>query len=44
LPGVRIWAVVDDTLAHKRGAKVAFGGIFLDGNRSRIVRSGLARG
>lgn len=30
LPGVRIWAVVDDTLAHKRGAKVAFGGIFLD--------------
>jgi len=30
LPGVRIWTVVDDTLAHKRGAKVAFGGIFLD--------------
>ena len=30
VPGVRIWAVVDDTLAHKRGAKVAFGGIFLD--------------
>ena len=30
LPGVRVWAVVDDTLAHKRGAKVAFGGIFLD--------------
>jgi hypothetical protein len=30
LPGVRIWAVIDDTLAHKRGAKVAFGGIFLD--------------
>jgi hypothetical protein len=29
-PGVRMWAVVDDTLAHKRGAKVAFGGIFLD--------------
>src|SRR5213080_2214640 len=26
LPGVRIWAVIDDTLAHKRGAKVAFGG------------------
>jgi hypothetical protein len=22
--------VLDDTLAHKRGAKVAFGGIFLD--------------
>src|ERR1041384_6414850 len=30
LPGVRLWVVVDDTLAHKRGAKVAFGGIFLD--------------
>src|ERR1700733_13598397 len=30
VPGVRLWAVVDDTLAHKRGAKVAFGGIFLD--------------
>ena len=30
MPGVRLWVVVDDTLAHKRGAKVAFGGIFLD--------------
>lgn len=29
-PGVRLWLVLDDTLAHKRGAKVAFGGIFLD--------------
>jgi hypothetical protein len=29
-PGVRLWVVIDDTLAHKRGAKVAFGGIFLD--------------
>src|ERR1700691_193519 len=28
--GVRLWVVLDDTLAHKRGAKVAFGGIFLD--------------
>jgi DDE superfamily endonuclease len=28
--GARLWVVVDDTLAHKRGAKVAFGGIFLD--------------
>jgi len=28
--GMRIWVVVDDTLCHKRGAKVAFGGIFLD--------------
>jgi hypothetical protein len=30
VPGVRLWVVIDDTLAHKRGAKVAFGGIFLD--------------
>jgi hypothetical protein len=25
-----VWIVVDDTLCHKRGKKVAFGGIFLD--------------
>jgi hypothetical protein len=30
VPGTRVWVVVDDTLCHKRGAKVAFGGIFLD--------------
>lgn len=30
VPGVRVWVVVDDTLCHKRGAKVAFGGLFLD--------------
>jgi len=30
VPGMRIWLVVDDTLCHKRGAKVAFGGILLD--------------
>jgi hypothetical protein len=30
VPGARVWLVVDDTLCHKRGAKVAFGGIFLD--------------
>jgi hypothetical protein len=30
IPGTSIWLVVDDTLCHKRGAKVAFGGIFLD--------------
>ena len=29
VPGTRVWLVVDDTLCHKRGAKVAFGGIFL---------------
>jgi DDE superfamily endonuclease len=28
--GSRVWLVIDDTLCHKRGAKVAFGGIFLD--------------
>jgi DDE superfamily endonuclease len=30
VPGTKLWLVVDDTLCHKRGAKVAFGGIFLD--------------
>jgi hypothetical protein len=30
IPGSSLWLVVDDTLCHKRGAKVAFGGIFLD--------------
>jgi hypothetical protein len=30
VPGSRVFLVVDDTLCHKRGAKVAFGGIFLD--------------
>lgn len=30
VPGTRAWVVIDDTLCHKRGAKVAFGGIFLD--------------
>ena len=30
MPGSSVWLVVDDTLCHKRGAKVAFGGIFLD--------------
>lgn len=30
IPTGAIWLVVDDTLAHKRGAKVAFGGFFLD--------------
>lgn len=29
-PTGRLWLVVDDTLCHKRGARVAFGGIFLD--------------
>jgi hypothetical protein len=30
VPGSRVFLVIDDTLCHKRGAKVAFGGIFLD--------------
>jgi len=30
VPGGVVWVAVDDTLCHKRGAKVAFGGIFLD--------------
>src|SRR5947209_4384622 len=30
IPGSALWLVVEDTLCHKRGAKVAFGGIFLD--------------
>ena len=30
IPGTRVWIVVDDTLCHKRGGKVAFGGVFLD--------------
>src|SRR5437588_10954929 len=37
--------VVDDTLCHKRGAKVAFGGIFLDpvlsSRRHKVFRYGL---
>ena len=30
VPGKSVTIVVDDTLCHKRGAKVSFGGIFLD--------------
>jgi hypothetical protein len=44
VPGMRIWVVVDDTLCHKRGAKVAFGGIFLDAvlstRRHKVFRFG----
>lgn len=44
VPGMRIWLVVDDTLCHKRGAKVAFGGIFLDAvlstRRHKVFRFG----
>jgi hypothetical protein len=44
VPGTRVWLVLDDTLCHKRGAKVAFGGIFLDAvlssRRHKIFRYG----
>ncbi len=44
VPGTRVWVVVDDTLCHKRGAKVAFGGIFLDAvlssKRHKVFRFG----
>src|SRR5260370_6784782 len=44
VPGSRVWLVIDDTLCHKRGAKVAFGGIFLDAvlssKRHKIFRFG----
>jgi DDE superfamily endonuclease len=45
VPGGVVWIVVDDTLCHKRGAKVAFGGIFLDAvlstKRHKTLRFGL---
>ena len=44
LPGSCLWLVVDDTLCHKRGARVAFGGIFLDAvlssKRHKVFRFG----
>src|SRR5262245_47325345 len=44
VPGSRVWVVLDDTLCHKRGAKVAFGGIFLDAvlssRRHKVFRFG----
>ena len=44
VPGTTVWLVLDDTLCHKRGAKVAFGGIFLDAvlssKRHKIFRFG----
>src|SRR5258708_7389747 len=45
VPGGVAGVVVDDTLCHKRGAKVAFGGIFLDAvlssKKHKIFRFGL---
>lgn len=44
IPGTEVWLVVDDTLCHKRGAHVAFGGMFLDAvlssSRHKIFRFG----
>src|SRR5277367_3753241 len=44
VPGTKVWLVVDDTLCHKRGAKVAFGGIFLDAvlstKKHKVLRFG----
>jgi hypothetical protein len=43
-PGSRVFLVIDDTLCHKRGASVAFGGIFLDAvlssRRHKVFRFG----
>ncbi len=45
VPGTRIWLVVDDTLCHKRGVKVACAGIYLDpvlsSKRHKVFRYGL---
>jgi DDE superfamily endonuclease len=45
IPGSSVWIVVDDTLCHKRGACVAFGGIFLDAvlssRKHKIFRFGV---
>ena len=45
IPGSAVWLVIDDTLCHKRGAKVAFGGIFLDAvlssRKHKIFRFGV---
>ena len=47
VPGGVVWVAVDDTLCHKRGAKVAFGGIFLDAvlssKKHKSFRFGLNR-
>jgi hypothetical protein len=44
-PQGRLWIVVDDTLCPKRGAKVAFGGTFLDpvlsSKRVKVLRFGV---
>lgn len=34
IPGGIVWIAVDDTLCHKRGGKVAFGGMFRDATLS----------
>lgn len=44
VPTGAVWLVVDDTLAHKRGAKVALGGFFLDAVTSTKRRKNLRFG
>src|SRR5271165_3262638 len=45
VPGGVVWVAVDDTLCYKRGAQVAFGGLFLDAvlssKRHKTFRFGL---
>lgn len=44
IPGMHVWLVLDDTLCHKRGGHVAFGGVFLDAvlssSKHKIYRYG----
>jgi len=44
VPGSHVWLVLDDTLCHKRGGHVAFGGVFLDAvlssSKHKIYRYG----
>lgn len=44
LPSGYVWIVIDDTLCRKRGAKVAFGGFFLDPVQSSKKRKVFAFG
>jgi hypothetical protein len=44
LPSGYVWIVIDDTLCHKRGAKVAGGGFFLDPVQSSKKRKVFAFG
>jgi hypothetical protein len=45
IPGTTLWLITDDTLCHKRGARVAFGGMFLDAvlssKKHKVFRHGV---